>query len=189
MNHDTTESLVSPGYDLAELLADAYDDPHAEWLRNKREDIAITLCGLLHEAAISRADLARKLDWKPSRVTRALSGNENLTINTIATILAAAGKDFDVVVRNRRAVRALQPWEKTSCVVDVLLLHGTLTQQVAKASAMIETVEKINRACWSRGATIMPTSTSCSPKVIAPTSPVDPSTNQWHKLACGGVNV
>lgn len=97
--------------DLADLWGDVEDD-HACWLANKRDDVAITLTGMLHAKGVSFAQLADRLDWKRSRVSRALSGKENLTINTIAEIVQAAGFDFDIAVRNQGETRHFQPWER-----------------------------------------------------------------------------
>lgn len=96
---------------FADFWDDA-DDEHASWLANKRDDVAITLTGMLHAKGMSFAELAEKLGWKRSRVSKALSGRENLTTNTIAEIVKAAGFDFDIAVRKPSEVRHFQPWEQ-----------------------------------------------------------------------------
>ena len=105
--------------DLADLWDDG-DDEHTAWLANKREDVAITLTGLLHERQLSRADLARALGWKPSRVSRALSGRENLTINTLAQIISATGQDFALQVLKGFHLG----YNIVMCVLDTLTFYS-----------------------------------------------------------------
>lgn len=142
--------------DLADLFADLDIDPHEEWLHNKREDVAIVLTSMLYEAGISRAQLAKKLGWKPSRVTRALSGDENLTINTLSEIINAAGYDFDMRLRRRGETRAMQPWEEATTVRNELTLarqlldkstsiYNEANHHLIEAQAMKATAEAINR--------------------------------------------
>lgn len=143
---------------LAEMLNVEFD-PHAEWLRNKREDAALTLTALLSEAGITRADLSRQLSWKPSRVTCALSGNENLTINTMAEIIGATGFDFDILVRPRNSCRAFQPWEQVSIGSELLELHAQLVNTLDEAKEnchrskmVLSTASTISRALFRKAA-------------------------------------
>jgi len=142
--------------DLAELFADLDINPHEDWLHHKREDAAIVLTSMLWDAGISRADLAKKLSWKPSRVTRALSGKENLTINTLAEIINATGFDFDLRLRHRGELRAMQPWEDATIADRKLALAGKILDEsksiyieannrLQEVQAMKATTEAINR--------------------------------------------
>ena len=76
----------------------------------KAVDVAADLTLLLHHAGKSRADLARALGWSRGRVTQVLSGNENLTVQTIAAVTKALGYTFDAVFRKTGAPAATQPW-------------------------------------------------------------------------------
>lgn len=138
--------------DLNELFANLDIDPHDEWLHHKRDDAAIVLTSMLWKAGMSRAELAKKLDWKPSRVTRALSGKENLTINTLAEIINAAGYDFDIRLRRRDEERAIQPWEQPVSTDSDLELISILLKQTktmhAEAAAMKQTWEDHTRAMF-----------------------------------------
>lgn len=157
---------------LAEMLNVEFD-PHAEWLRNKREDTAMELTGLLHHVELSRAEVARKLDWKPSRVTRALSGNENLTINTLASIIEAAGMDYDIVFRPKGSCRNVQPWEIDTLGINVLQLHGELKEALGevrhlhqRASITLESAEDINRAMFRRANEMKQAASIKNPKAL-----------------------
>ncbi|MCU4406474.1 helix-turn-helix domain-containing protein [Acinetobacter junii] len=77
----------------------------------KMEQIASHLVGLLRHSNMSRAELAAQLGWKKSRVTKVLSGDENLTIKTITAITQQLGYDFDVVFHNKNYEKPKQPWQ------------------------------------------------------------------------------
>lgn len=76
----------------------------------KAVDVAADLTLLLHHAGVSRADLARKLGWSRARVSQVLSGQENITVQTIAALAGALGYTFDTVFRKASATAASQPW-------------------------------------------------------------------------------
>lgn len=149
-------SMKNRTLDITKLFANLDIDLHEEWLHLKREDVAIVLTSMLGSAGMSRADLARKLDWKPSRVTRALSGKENLTINTLSEIVDAAGYDFDILLRKRCESRAFQPWEQqseyqeklefaTMLLEQIRDMHHTAKGHLKEAAAMKATAEDISR--------------------------------------------
>lgn len=78
----------------------------------KSVDVAADLALLLHHAGKTRADLARALGWSRSRVTQVLSGEVNLTVQTISAVTKALGFTFDVVFRKVGEFAATQPWEQ-----------------------------------------------------------------------------
>lgn len=140
VRHDARENQHKP--DLVDLWDDE-GDSHEYWLANKRDDIAIVLTGMLEDRSMSFADLARALNWKPSRVSRALSGRENLTVNTIAEIVGAADYDFDILIRPKSARRAYQPWEEQQMGCELferLLICENLVEEVR---AMHETAVSV----------------------------------------------
>lgn len=77
----------------------------------KTVDVAADLTLLLDHSGQSRADLARALGWSRARVTQVLSGQENLTVQTIAAVSKALGFTFDVAFRKTSALAAAQPWD------------------------------------------------------------------------------
>jgi antitoxin component HigA of HigAB toxin-antitoxin module len=148
-------------------FSDLWDDEGSEydaWLSHKREDVGITLTGMLHAFSMSRADLARQLDWKPSRVTRALSGRENLTINSIAEIVHAVGLDFDLVLRERAQARGLHCWEDAdhseTLMAKVTTLLDEVTVMHTETAAMRNTYSALLKATFRKGAAKSDTSNS-----------------------------
>ncbi len=78
--------------------------------------VAADLAILVAESGISRSELAKKLGWTRARVSQVLSGQGNLTIETMHAVAKAAGSSFDVVFRKPAATRALQPWQQRQAV-------------------------------------------------------------------------
>lgn len=80
------------------------------WLRARRDAIIETLNGLAAAKGVERPELALRLGWRPARLTRALSGKENISIATLAQITQALGADFEVVIRDAaEAIAAADP--------------------------------------------------------------------------------
>ncbi|MEG8983054.1 helix-turn-helix transcriptional regulator, partial [Acinetobacter baumannii] len=77
----------------------------------KMEQVASHLVGLLRHSNMTRSEIALQLGWKKSRVTKVLSGEENLTIKTISKISRLLGYDFDVIFHNKNYERPKQPWQ------------------------------------------------------------------------------
>jgi len=59
-------------------------------------EITSAICDAMERRGVTRADLARRLGTTPSRVTKVLSGDENMTIGTLAKIGAALGCPLQV---------------------------------------------------------------------------------------------
>lgn len=75
------------------------------------ELVAADLAILLKHSGVSRTELAQKLGWKKSRITRVLSGDNNLTLKTISQFVEALGYTFDVVFHNKNYPKPKQPWQ------------------------------------------------------------------------------
>lgn len=91
-----------------QFLQHVYEvEPHEVSMELVAADLAI----LLHHSGLSRADIAKKLGWKKGRVTRILSGDQNLTIKTISQFVEALGYTFDVVFYNKAYPKPKQPWQ------------------------------------------------------------------------------
>lgn len=54
---------------------------------------------LMRENQITRADLAARMGVSPGRVSQVLSGGENLTLRTLASLASALGAHFEVELR------------------------------------------------------------------------------------------
>lgn len=94
---------------MAELINDNLGLPGELAKVSVAADLAI----LVAESGISRSDLAKKLGWTRARVSQVLSGESNLTIETIYALAKAAGFAFDVFFRKPASARAPQLWERS----------------------------------------------------------------------------
>lgn len=124
----------------------------------KRSEVGSELAGLVGFEHISRKKLADDLGWKESRVSRVLSGKENLTLKSIFEIADALGYQFDVVYRKEKERRPLQPWNRTAIKRDIIKLHaelnnclGKVKTQSAEIEAMLNTAKDISRLQFTLG--------------------------------------
>lgn len=91
----------------------------AEARRNK---VAIDLSIAVAESGRTRQAVADQAGIKISQLSRQLSGDTNLTLDSIGKICDAIGYDFDVVLRKQDAKPALQPWQQPLSRENVLRL-------------------------------------------------------------------
>jgi plasmid maintenance system antidote protein VapI len=62
----------------------------------RKQWIVNELLGLMEEQGITRAELARRMEVQPSRVTSILSGTNNFTIDTLVRAGRAVGADIEL---------------------------------------------------------------------------------------------
>ena len=62
----------------------------------RKQWIVHELLGLMEEQGITRAELARRMEVQPSRVTSILSGTNNFTIETLVRAGRAVGADIEL---------------------------------------------------------------------------------------------
>lgn len=107
------KSGASRGKDLAALLAEAVQSDEFDF-ELKAQEVAVNLVSLMSHAGLTRAELARALNWPAGRVTKVLGGQENLTLRTMYLIYKALGYTFDVVPRTAAERVPMQPWQRFS---------------------------------------------------------------------------
>lgn len=121
----------------------------------KSVGIAADLALLLHHTGRSRADLARALDWSRARVTQVLSGDENLTVQTIAAVTEALGYTFDASFRKVGEPAAIQPWQKQAVLEleldgDMDELRGWMSRKtMTKIDAKFAGAQEFTRTSFS----------------------------------------
>lgn len=110
---------VAASDDIQRLFAEAWKNEDLRF-EAKAQEVAVQLAAAVRHAGINQADLAKKLGWKASRVSKVLTGNGNLTLRTIQQVAEAAGLEFDVILRSPSAQRPAQPWEMRDAVTTVV---------------------------------------------------------------------
>lgn len=98
----------------------------AEARRNK---VAIDLSIAVADSGRTRQAVADKAGIKLSQLSRQLSGDTNLTLDSIGKICDAIGYDFDVVLRKQGTKSALQPWQQPLSRENVFQLFSKSDHQ------------------------------------------------------------
>jgi DNA-binding phage protein len=97
--------------EVENFLADLQRDPTQKLMR-RRARVAGQLSALIATLELSHVKVAQKSGIKPSQLSRQLSGDANLTLDTISRICEAVGADFDLVFRRRGEAAPVQWWER-----------------------------------------------------------------------------
>jgi plasmid maintenance system antidote protein VapI len=63
----------------------------------------------MRESKVTRADLAQIMGVSPGRVSQILSGDENLTLRTVASVADALGADVEITLRARSKRNSRSP--------------------------------------------------------------------------------
>jgi transcriptional regulator with XRE-family HTH domain len=96
----------------------------------KKDYIATQLAALMSFCEKSRSDMAEGLGWEKSRITRILSGENNLTIKTIWEFSSYLGFDYDVVFHSADQRRPQQPWQIERREIVFSQFWNTLNQEI-----------------------------------------------------------
>lgn len=81
--------------ELAGLWAEALEDKDFRF-ELKAQDVAVQLASAVARSGMTQKELAEKLGWKTSRVSKVLHGASNLTLKTMFQMCEALGIDFDI---------------------------------------------------------------------------------------------
>jgi transcriptional regulator with XRE-family HTH domain len=91
---------------MQKLLENA--DFRAETRRNK---VAVDLSIAVAQSKLTRQAIADKAGIRLSQLSRQLSGDVNLTLDSIGKICEAISCDYDLILRKSNEKAALQPWQ------------------------------------------------------------------------------
>ena len=104
---------ISTALNLDDVMDfDFFDFSDIDPIDLKKDAIAADLCALMAFKNISRVELAKKLNWKLSQVSKVLSGKQNLTISTISKVCFALKYDFQISFHEEHEQLNVQPWER-----------------------------------------------------------------------------
>ena len=127
----------------APLFGDLLNDDVGLQAELAKTAVAADLAVLVVRAGVSRTELAKRLGWSKARVSQVLSGNGNLTVETIHAVTRALGHRFDVVFRVASQARAPQPWEHA---VQLDLVGSNVIEFPAAGYLRGLRAERMNRA-------------------------------------------
>jgi antitoxin component HigA of HigAB toxin-antitoxin module len=86
-------------------------------LRDDREDETVDICRMvvdevtwyMREHKVARVELAQAMGVSAGRVSQILSGEENLTLRTLASVVTALGARVEVLLRPVDEAELLEP--------------------------------------------------------------------------------
>ena len=109
----------------------------------KKDYLAAQMAALMSYCEKNRSEMAHGLGWKKSRVTRVLSGKENLTVKSIWEFSSYLGYDFDVVFHGPNEQRPNQPWHvEQRGLLNVqtigVQMHGIHDQHIPRLTIEIQ---------------------------------------------------
>lgn len=134
----------------------------------KAQTVAVDLVRAMTEFGLNQAQVAEKLGWKPSRVSRVLHGAPNLTLRTLHDLATSLGLEFDVIYRRTGQRRAPQPWEGQAMIDNAVTicrkidsLHNTAQANLTQSEVILDTARQLVHRAW--GAAKVPASASTKP--------------------------
>lgn len=69
-------------------------------------EVTTAITGRMKQLDMNKADLARKMGVSPGRVSQILSGDENITLHTLASVCVALDSQLDVKLVPNESSRA-----------------------------------------------------------------------------------
>jgi len=148
--------------DMAALWADAMSDADFRF-EQKAQKVAVDLVKMVAQSNFSQAELAEKLGWKASRVSKVLHGATNMTLKTLCVITEALDMDFDVIFRSSSCNVQAQNWENRNQLLQRIKdMHVESEKNLNQSRAnldktqdcldeshvILQTVKDINRRTW-----------------------------------------
>lgn len=122
--------------------------------RRKAARAAVTadLRILIAHAEKSQKDVAELIGISPAALSAKLSGEKNLTLDSIVDIAAATGAEVDLVFRPAGSKRAFQMWEahaKADNVLDQAITILTMVEELkVEQQAMQATLNSMSRMAF-----------------------------------------
>ncbi|BAK10837.1 hypothetical protein PAJ_0757 [Pantoea ananatis AJ13355] len=141
--------------DMASLWAEAM---HSDDFRfeQKAQAVAIDLAKAVALKEISQAELACKLGWQASRVSKVLHGATNITLKTLFLITEALEMDFEVYIKDRNTdfhANSLDDHKMLlKCIMDMHDQSENILRQskdcLNESKVILETAKNVNDRVW-----------------------------------------
>lgn len=80
---------------------------------DKYSDLILRINQILRDKGISQKELAENMDKKPSEISRWLSGNQNITLRSIAKLEAELGETLIEIPTKMLSSQFKEDWEMT----------------------------------------------------------------------------
>ena len=120
--------------ELANLWKESLEDEGFRF-ELKAQDVAVKLANAVSESGMTQKELADKLGWKTSRMSKVLHGASNLTLKTMFQVCEALDIDFDVHFGGKHYLNQQ---------VEVI------NAKRHEVEAMLKTARQLNSMSWSQ---------------------------------------
>lgn len=90
--------------EISNLWQESTQDPDFRF-ELKTQQLSIELASALAKTGMTQKQLAEKLDWKTSRVSKVLHNGTNITLRTLFDICEAMNIDFEVELDGRSQLK------------------------------------------------------------------------------------
>jgi len=141
--------------DMSALWQQSMEDDNFRF-EIKAQTVAVDLARAMVEIGLTQAQVAEKLGWKPSRVSRVVHGAPNITLRTLHDFAMALGLEFDVIYRRTGQRRGPQPWERQAMLDEAVTvcrkidsLHDNAKANLTKTQVMLNTACQLVRRGWN----------------------------------------
>ena len=148
-------SATQAEIDMATLWQESMADDDFRF-EIRAQSVAVDLVRAISELGLTQSQVAKKLGWKPSRVSHVLHGASNVTLRTLHDFVTALGLEFDVIYRRADERRVPQRWELQTMVDDVLSvrreidsLRDNALSNLNASKTMLDTARQLVRRGWS----------------------------------------
>lgn len=153
---------------------DFFDFSDVDPVDIKKGSVAANLSALMVYSNISQSQLAKKLKWKASRLSKVLSGQQNLTLKTISDITFALEYDFELCFHKPNETLTVQPWEKKLNALEVhepkktqhYLIWQVQTPQQVEHDIQSENTKDFYISCTSFNKDVTPNLSRAKPVLI-----------------------
>lgn len=120
--------IVKERNSLANAFAESLQTVESQVERSKLS-IVEELLQFMKREGINRSELAKRMNVPPSRITKMLSGDSNLTIDTLVRAGRAVGADL---------VQSFVPQGQRGTWIDTFAANGTTKKEPQKKELMVD---------------------------------------------------
>lgn len=149
-----TQNPENEMVDMSVFWAESMEDDDFRF-EIKAQSVAVDLARATSELGLTQAELAERLSWSPSRVSKVLHGSTNVTLRTIHEFVAALGLDFDIIYRSINTTRAPQFWDAKTMFDNAAVvcqqieqLHEHAQENLTQSQTILDTACALNRKSW-----------------------------------------
>lgn len=149
-----TQTPENETIDMSALWAESMADNDFRF-EIKAQSVAVDLARATSELGFTQAQLAERLSWSPSRVSKVLHGSTNVTLRTIHEFTAALELEFDIIYRSMNTTRAPQFWDAKTMLDNAAVvckkieqLHDHAQENLTQSQTILDTACALNRKSW-----------------------------------------